>query len=57
MTYSPPTTNAIEALHHVAETIETWLAQGEFACVGEVVRMDLESLPAALRAVGRELGQ
>ena len=57
MTFTHPTTRAIDALHHIAETLETWLAQGELSAPNSYVAADLAEIPRALRAVGRELAE
>ena len=57
MTYTHPTTRAIDALHHIAETLETWAACGELAALSDYVRAEMAELPAALRAVGKELSE
>lgn len=57
MTYLPATTRAIEALLHVADTLDVWNAAHEFDAIAEFVRNDLLQLSAALREIGKELGQ
>jgi Arc/MetJ-type ribon-helix-helix transcriptional regulator len=57
MTVTPPTTAAIDALHHVAETLAVWIESGEFASVADYLRADLETLPETLREIGKELAQ
>lgn len=57
MTHTPPSTRAIDALHHVAETLAVWIEAGDFNEVPDHVRADLELLPATLREIGREIAQ
>ena len=57
MTFTHPTTRAIDALHHIAETLETWLAQGELSAPNSYVAADLAEIPRALRAVGKALAE
>jgi len=57
MTVTPHTTAAIDALHHVAETLAVWIESGEFASVADYLRADLETLPETLRAISRRIAQ